>query len=67
MLNLRVFRIAPSRNGHVGYTKRGFYLNKEEAAALRDALVELLEDEDLFTIPDETLKEVSDTLKGRDE
>ncbi len=31
IMNIRVNRVAPSRNGHVGYTKKGFYLTEEEA------------------------------------
>jgi len=45
ILNVRVYRVAPSANGHVGYTRKGFYLTKEEAVALRDALNDLIADE----------------------
>jgi len=50
LVNVRVNRVAPSKSGHVGYTKKGFYLNKQEAEDLRDALIELLNDDDAFGV-----------------
>lgn len=43
ILNVRVFRVAPSRGGHVGYTRKGFYLTEAEALILRDSITDLLE------------------------
>jgi len=63
VLNLRICRIAPSKGGYVGYTKRGFYLTEGEALALRDRLNRLLDDPDLFNMVDTEMKEVDDTLK----
>ena len=48
VLNLRLFRIVPSQTGHEGYTRSGFFLKREEAMRLRDALNELLEDENAW-------------------
>lgn len=66
IMNIRVNRVAPSRNGHVGYTKKGFYLTEEEALKLRDALNELLHKDnisDLFDKVDDKMQPVADTLK----
>ena len=63
VLNVRVFRVAPSRSGHTGYTPRGFYLTKGEAELLRDHISDVLEAESFEILPvgfkpvDEKLKE----------
>lgn len=48
VLNLRMFRIQPSKTGHTGYTRIGFFLTKAEARTLRDALSEVIEDENAW-------------------
>ena len=63
VMNLRIWRAAPSKSGHVGYTKRGFYLTEGEALALRDRLNRLLDEPNLFNTVDTEMKEVDDTLK----
>mgnify|MGYP003982123183 CR=1 FL=1 len=67
VLNLRIFRIAPSRSGHTGYTQRGFYLNRDETMLLRDHLNDILEDEETFIPLPSGLKAVVETLKEGDE
>ena len=62
MLNLRICRVAPSRSGHVGYTRRGFLLTREEAELLKEHLTDLLEDEELFDPLPDGLTEVKDTI-----
>tara|TARA_R110000823_G_scaffold19909_11_gene61341 strand:- start:1364 stop:1675 length:312 start_codon:yes stop_codon:yes gene_type:complete len=64
MLNLRICRVAPSRSGHTGYTKRGFFLSREEAEILKEHLIDMLEDEGLFDPLPDGLKEVEDTVGG---
>ena len=67
MLNIRVCRVAPSKSGHVGYTKRGFYLTEEEALAFYDLLGDLLDDDtraDIFHPAGDTRTPGSDTLSG---
>jgi hypothetical protein len=66
IMNVRVYRVAPSRSGHTGYTKKGFYLTEEEALELRDTLNKLLDEDsisDLFDEPDEQFKPVAETLE----
>tara|TARA_R100000458_G_C8043758_1_gene93974 strand:- start:182 stop:481 length:300 start_codon:yes stop_codon:yes gene_type:complete len=48
VLNLRMFRVVPSKTGHTGYTRIGFFLTKKEARNLRDALSEVIEDENAW-------------------
>ena len=70
IMNIRVYRVAPSRNGHTGYTKKGFYLTEEEALELRDTLNTLLREDnisELFDKVDEKMKPVAETLKRGDE
>lgn len=43
-LNLRLNRIVPSKTGHTGYTRIGFFLSKNEARELRDFLSDVIED-----------------------
>jgi|TARA_B100001758_G_C17996977_1_gene396048 hypothetical protein len=45
VLNLRMNRVMPSQTGHTGYTKIGMFLNRAEARKLRDALIDLIEDD----------------------
>ena len=69
IMNIRVYRVAPSRNGHVGFTKKGFYLTEDEALELRDVLNDLLHKDnisDLFDKTDSKMKPVSETLKRGD-
>jgi hypothetical protein len=66
VLNVRICRIAPSRSGHTGLTKRGFYLTQGEAELLRDHLSDILAD-DLFNPLPTGLTPVDDTLKDDDE
>jgi len=48
VLNLRMFRVQPSKTGHTGYTKIGFFLSRDEARQLRDSLSEVVEDENAW-------------------
>lgn len=64
VLNIRIFRVAPSRSGHTGYTQRGFYLTKEEATLLRDHLNDVLEMDEAFEPTPSGMKPVGDTLNG---
>ena len=48
VLNIRMFRVVPSKTGHTGYTRIGFFLTKKEARNLRDALSEVIEDENAW-------------------
>ena len=69
IMNIRVYRVASSRNGHVGFTKKGFYLTEDEALELRDVLNDLLHKDnisDLFDKTDSKMKPVSETLKRGD-
>ena len=66
VLNLRINRVAPSRNGYVGYTQRGFFLTREETFLLRDHLNDILESVSFEVIPD-GLKAVEETLTKGDE
>ena len=43
VMNIRLNRVVPSKTGHVGYTRIGFFLTKKEARLLRDALSETIE------------------------
>ena len=45
VLNLRMNRVIPSMTGHTGYTKIGMFLNRSEARQLRDALIDLIEND----------------------
>jgi hypothetical protein len=66
IMNIRVFRVAPSRNGHVGFTKKGFYLTESEALELRDKLNELLHEDNISTLFDKVdtkMTPVPETLK----
>jgi len=56
VLNLRMFRVQPSKTGHTGYTKIGFFLSRDEARQLRDSLSEVVEDENAWDT------EIRDTL-----
>jgi len=48
VLNLRLFRVQPSKTGHTGYTKIGMFLTRDEARQLRDSLSEVIEDENAW-------------------
>ncbi len=48
VLNLRMNRLTPSSTGYTGYTRQGFMLTREEARALKNALVEMVDDDDLW-------------------
>ncbi len=48
VLNLRMYRVQPSKTGHTGYTKIGFFLSRDEARRLRDSLSEVIEDENAW-------------------
>ena len=48
VLNLRMFRVQPSKTGHAGYTEIGFFLSRDEARQLRDSLSEVVEDENAW-------------------
>ena len=66
IMNIRVYRVAPNRTGHVGYTKKGFYLTEDEALELRDMLNKLLSEEnmsELFDKKDKKMKPVSNKLE----
>lgn len=61
MLNVRMHRIIPSKTGWTGYTKAGFFLNRQEARELRDALSDLVEDEDVWVVVEaEPLRDVDE-------
>lgn len=50
MLNLRLFRVMPSKTGHSGYTRIGFFLNRNEARELRDLLTDVIENEGAWEV-----------------
>jgi len=50
MLNLRLFRVMPSKTGHSGYTRIGFFLTRNEARELRDLLTDVIENEGAWDI-----------------
>ena len=61
MLNVRMRRIVPSKTGWTGYTKAGFFLNRTEARALRDALSDLVEDDDVWIVVErDSLRDVDE-------
>ena len=61
MLNLRLNRVIPSKTGHTGYTRVGFFLNKQEARELRDFLSDVIEDEGAwFAIINEPIRDMED-------
>ena len=64
VLNLRMFRVVPSKTGHTGYTRIGFFLTRNEARTLRDSLSEIIEDENAWDteIP-EPLIEMEDDVE----
>jgi len=61
ILNVRLYREAPTREGHTGYTKKGFYLYRDEAISLRDAINDLLADGAFDT---NDTQEIPETLEG---
>ena len=61
VLNLRMFRVQPSKTGHTGYTKIGFFLSRDETRQLRDALSEVIENENAWDT------EIRDTLMEMEE
>jgi hypothetical protein len=67
VLNIRIYRVAPSRSGHTGYTQRGFYLTKDEATLLRDHLNDVLEMDNAFEPIQTGMKAVDDNLTSGDE
>jgi hypothetical protein len=52
VLNLRMYKVMPSKTGYTGYTKVGFWLTKNEARELRDALSEVIENESAWDVID---------------
>ena len=50
ILNLRLNRIIPSKTGHTGYTRIGFFLTKKEARELRDRLSDTIENESAWEV-----------------
>ena len=48
VLNLRMNRLTPSSTGYIGYTRQGFMLTREEARLLKNALGEMVHDDDLW-------------------
>lgn len=58
VLNIRMNRIVPSKTGHTGYTRVGFFLTKKEARDLRDYLSDVIEDEGAWeVVENEPLRE----------
>jgi len=53
VLNLRMFKVMPSKTGYTGYTKNGFFLTKNEARELRDHISELIENESAWDVVEE--------------
>jgi len=51
-------RVVPSRTGYVGYTKVGFFITRDEAIRLRDALSTVVDDDDAWKIVE------GDTIDG---
>lgn len=50
VLNIRMFRVIPSKTGHTGYTRVGFFLTRNEARHLRDTLSDIVEDDGAWEI-----------------
>ena len=66
---MNIYRVAPNRTGHVGYTKKGFYLTEDEALELRDMLNKLLREEnmsEMFDKKDKKMKPVSNKLEVKE-
>jgi hypothetical protein len=58
VMNIRMNRVVPSRTGYVGYTKVGFFITRDEAIRLRDALSTVVDDDDAWKIVE------GDTIDG---
>ena len=52
VLNIRMYKVVPSKTGYTGYTKTGFWLSKNEARELRDHLSEIIENESTWDVVD---------------
>ena len=50
VMNIRMNRVVPPRTGYVGYTKVGFFITRDEAIKLRDALSTVIDDDDAWII-----------------
>jgi len=48
VLGIRMYRIMPSASGHIGYTRQGFMLKRDEISTLRDFLTEAMVNESLW-------------------
>ena len=60
VLNLRMYRVIPSKTGHTGYTKIGMFLTKKETMELRDYLIGLVEAPDAWEVDDGEWSEMED-------
>ncbi len=50
ILNLRMFRVMPSKTGYTGYTKVGIFLTRQETKHLRDVLTGLIEKDEAWLV-----------------
>jgi len=60
ILNLRMFRVMPSKTGYTGYTKVGIFLTKEETKKLRDTLIGLVENDEAWLVDGGEWNEMGD-------
>ena len=58
VMNIRMNRVVPSRTGYAGYTKVGFFITRDEAIKLRDALSTTIDDDDAWVMVE------GDTIDG---
>ena len=58
VMNIRMNRVVPSRTGYVGYTKVGFFITRDEAIKLRDALSTIIDNDDAWVVVE------GDTIDG---
>ena len=58
VMNIRMNRVVPSRTGYVGYTKVGFFITRDEAIKLRDALSTIIDNDDAWIVVE------GDTIDG---
>lgn len=61
ILNLRMYRVLPSKTGHTGYTKIGMFLTRQETMELRDYLIGLIENPEAWIVDDGEWNEVEDS------
>jgi|TARA_R100001230_G_C5673961_1_gene179241 hypothetical protein len=52
VLNLRMRRTVPGVTGHVGYTRQGFIITREEAIILRDLLQDIIPHDSNWEVDD---------------